>query len=140
MDDALWGVDPASFGGEAGIGAHGAEDDAAGYLHGVNLLDDGIKDGVGILAAAGSEAGGVGVAVDRGVVSQAVFAHDLAGVTPDEEVGFDFFAARVAADATLTGVKKSGVRWTLRRPTTWSMFMSLHRGLVISARPMLTEL
>ncbi len=104
MDDALWGVDPASFGGEAGVGAHGAEDDAAGYLHGVNLLDDGIKDGVGILAAAGSEAGGVGVAVDRGVVSQAVFAHDLAGVTPDEEVGFDFFAARVAADATLTGV------------------------------------
>jgi alkylation response protein AidB-like acyl-CoA dehydrogenase len=28
----------------------------------------------------------------------------LAGVTPEEEVGFDFLAARVAADTALTGV------------------------------------
>ena len=104
MDDALWGVDPASFGGEAGVGAHGAEYDAAGYLHVVNLLDDGIERRVDIFAATGSEAGGMGVSVDRGVVSQAVFAHDLAGVTPDEEVRFDFFAARVAADTALTSV------------------------------------
>ena len=104
MDDALWGVDPASFGGEAGVGAHGAEYHAAGYLHVVDLLDDGIERGVGILAAAGGEAGGMGVAVDRGVVSQTVFLHDLAGVTPEEVVGFDFFAARVAADTALTGV------------------------------------
>ena len=104
MDDALWGVDPASFGGEAGVGAHGAEYDAACYLHVVNLLDDGIERRVDIFAAAGGEAGGMGVAVDRGVVSQAVFAHDLARVTPDEEVRFDFFAARVAADTALTSV------------------------------------
>jgi hypothetical protein len=104
VDDALWGVDPASFGGEAGVGAHGAEDDAAGYLHVVNLLDEGIESRVDIFAAAGSKAGGMGVSVDRGVVSQAVFPHDLAGVTPDEEVRFDFFAARVAADTALTGV------------------------------------
>jgi hypothetical protein len=104
VDHALWRVDPASFRGEAGVGAHGAEDDAAGYLHVVNLLDDGIEHRVGILAAARGKAGGVGVAVDRGVVSEAVFLHDLAGVTPDEEVGFDFFAARVAADTALTGV------------------------------------
>lgn len=69
MDDALWGVDPASFGGEAGVGAHGAEYDAAGDLYVVNLLDDGVEHRVGVLAAAGGEAGGVGVAVDRGVVS-----------------------------------------------------------------------
>ena len=104
VDDALWGVDPAAFGGEAGVGAHGAEDDAAGYVHVVDLLDEGIERCVGILAAAGGEAGGMGVAVDRGVVSQAVFLHDLAGVTPDEVIGFDFFAARVAADTALTGV------------------------------------
>ena len=104
VDDALWRIDPASFGGEAGVGAHGAEDGAAGYLHFVHLLDDGIEHGVGIFAAAGSKAGGMGVAVDRGVVSQAVFAHDLAGVTPDEVVRFDFFAARVAANTALTGV------------------------------------
>ena len=104
MDDALWGVDPASFGGEAGVGAHGAENDAAGYLHVVNLLDEGIERRVDIFAAAGSKAGGMGVAVDRGVVSQAVFPHDLAGVTPNEEVRFDFFAAGVAADTALTGV------------------------------------
>ena len=104
VDDALWGVDPASFGGEAGVGAHRAEDDVAGYLHVINLLDDGIEHRVGILAAAGGEAGGMSVAVDRGVVSQAVFLHDLAGVTPDEVIGFDFFAARVAADTALTGV------------------------------------
>jgi hypothetical protein len=52
----------------------------------------------------GSKAGGMGVSVDRGVVSQTVFPHDLAGVTPDEEVRFDFFAARVAADTALTSV------------------------------------
>jgi hypothetical protein len=104
VDDALWGVDPASFGGEAGVRAHGAEYDAAGYLHVVNLLDDGIERGVNIFAAAGSKASGMGVAVDCGMVSQAVFAHDLARITPDEKVGFDFFAARVAADAALTGV------------------------------------
>jgi hypothetical protein len=104
VDDALWGIDPASFGGEAGVGAHGAEYDAAGYLHVVDLLYDGIEHRVGIFAAAGSKAGGMGVSVDRGVVSQAVFAHDLAGVTPDEVVRFDFFAARVAADTALTGV------------------------------------
>ena len=57
-----------------------------------------------IFAAAGSKAGGMGVAVDRGVVSQTVFAHDLARVTPDEEVRFDFFAAGVTADTALTGV------------------------------------
>jgi len=89
VDDALWGVDPASFGGEAGVGAHGAEYDAACYLHVVNLLDDGIERRVDIFAAAGGEA---------------VFAHDLARVTPDEEVRFDFFAARVAADTALTSV------------------------------------
>ena len=104
MDDALWGVDPASFGGEAGVGAHGAEYDAACYLHVVNLLDDGIEGRVNIFAATGSKAGGMGVAVDCGVVSQAVFAHDLAGVTPDEVVRFDLLAARVAADTALTGV------------------------------------
>ena len=104
VDDALWGVDPASFGGEAGVGAHGAEYDAACYLHVVNLLDDGIERGVDIFAAAGSKASGMSVSVDGGVVSQAVFAHDLAWVTPDEEVRFDFFAARVAADTALTGV------------------------------------
>lgn len=104
MDDALWGVDPASFGGEAGVGAHGAEYGAAGYLHVVDLLDDGIEHAIRILAAARGEAGGMGVAVDRGVVSQLVFPHDLAGVTPDEVIGFDFFAARVAADTALTGV------------------------------------
>jgi hypothetical protein len=104
VDDALWRIDPASFGGEAGVGAHGAEYGAAGYLHVVNLLDDGIEHGVGIFSATGSKAGGMGVAVDRGVVSQAVFAHDLAGVTPDEVVRFDFFAARVAANTALTGV------------------------------------
>ena len=104
VDDALWGVDPASFGGEAGVGAHGAEYHAAGYLHVVDLLDDGIEHSVGILAAAGGEAGGVGVAVDRGVVSEAVFLHDLVRVTPDEVVRFDFVTARVAADTALTGV------------------------------------
>jgi len=104
VDDALWGIDPASFGGEAGVGAHGAEYDAAGYLHVVNLLDDRIERRVDIFAAARSKAGGMGVSVDRGVVSQTVFAHDLAGVTQDEEVRFDFFAARVAADTALTGV------------------------------------
>ena len=46
----------------------------------------------------------MGMAVDRGMVSEAVFPHDLARVTPDEEVGFDFFAAGVTADTALTGV------------------------------------
>ncbi len=59
---------------------------------------------MGILAAAGGEAGGMGVSVDRGVVSETVFLHDLVRVTPEEVVGFDFFAARVAADAALTSV------------------------------------
>jgi hypothetical protein len=64
VDDALWGVDPASFGGEAGVSADGAEYGAAGYLHVVNLLDDGIEHRVGIFAAARSKAGGMGVAVE----------------------------------------------------------------------------
>ena len=106
VNDALGGIDPAAFGGEAGVGAHGAEDHVAGDLDVVNLLDDGIERGVGVLPAAPGEAGGVGVAIDRGVVNQLVLSHDLARVAPEEVVGFDFFAARVAADTALAGVSE----------------------------------
>jgi hypothetical protein len=96
-------------------------------LYVVNLLDDGIEHGVGVLAAAGSEAGGMGVTVDRGVVSQLVFLHDLAGITPEEEVGLDFLAERVATDTAPTGVAEK--IWCDADFAASGDFVDVHGGL-----------
>jgi len=103
-NDAAGRVGPAAAAVNAGVGAHGADDGVAGKRRGFNLLDEVIEDLVGVEEAAGGESGGVGVAVDRGVVSESVFGGDFTGVTPEEEVGFQFFAAGVTADTALTDV------------------------------------
>jgi len=103
-NDAAGRVGPAAAAVNAGVGAHGADDGVSGNRRGFNLLDEVIEDLMGVEEAAGRESGGVGVAVDRGVVSESVFGSDFTGVTPEEEVGFEFFAAGVTADRALTDV------------------------------------
>jgi hypothetical protein len=69
----------------------------------------------------------MGVTVDRGVVSQLVFLHDLAGITPKEEVGLDFLTKRVATDTALTGVAEK--IWCDADFAASGDFVDVHGGL-----------
>lgn len=54
--------------------------------------------------AAAEEAGGVRMAVDRGATADAVFAGDLVGAAPAEEVCFDGVAEGMGADGAAAAV------------------------------------
>ena len=62
-EDAIGRVDPVAIGGHAGIGADGADDGVAGNDGAVGVLDELFEGVAEIAAAAGVEAGGVGVAI-----------------------------------------------------------------------------
>ncbi|MGB9403418.1 MAG: hypothetical protein WCA98_07755 [Candidatus Acidiferrales bacterium] len=62
-DDAVGRVDPVAVGGDAGIGADGADDAVAGNDGAIGVLDELFEGIAEIAAAAGVEAGGVGVAI-----------------------------------------------------------------------------
>ena len=84
--------------------ADGSDDRAGGRFDGLRLLDKVFESGVEVGLTPGDEAGGICVAVNRGVVGEAEFVDDTVGVAPAEEGVFEVFALRAAADVALASV------------------------------------
>lgn len=89
---------------DVGVDADGADDGGGRYSDGGGLLDERLKGQAERGAASGEEPGGVDVAVDRGVVGDAIVLGDLVGAAPAEEVLFDGVAVGMSADIALAGV------------------------------------
>jgi hypothetical protein len=104
VDHSLGKLDPASLRREAGIGAHGADYGVAGDVRVFDFFHDEVERCAGVLNALGGETESLGVAVDRRMVSELVFLNDFVGIAPVEEVLLELGAARMVADAALTGV------------------------------------
>ena len=87
-----------------GANADGGDDCAGRRFDGFRFLDDVFEGGVKICLALVDKAGGVGVAVDCGVVSEPEFPDDALGAAPAKVGEFDVLAVSAAADTTLAGV------------------------------------
>jgi hypothetical protein len=97
-------LDPAAVFGETAVGADGADDAAGRGLHLTSALDDEFKRAADMASAAVEETGGVRMAVESGVVRDAVFLDDLGGAAPVEEGFFDGGAVGVFADGAASRV------------------------------------
>jgi len=82
------------------------------------MLDDGRQREANGVGAAVEESCGVGVAVDRGVVGDAVVLGDLVGATPAQEVLLDGFAVGMATDVAFSIVPRRGRPATVRSSGT----------------------
>ncbi|MGC1581138.1 MAG: hypothetical protein WA766_06625 [Candidatus Acidiferrales bacterium] len=99
-EDELLGrvLDPAAFGGEARVGADGADHAVAGD-RGVDGVLDQVFEGVAhVIAAQVEEARGVGVTVEGCHRAQVVVLDNAVGMDPVDELLVDGFAFWVFAD------------------------------------------
>jgi hypothetical protein len=87
-----------------GVEADGGDDGAGSGADGFGLLDEVFEGGAERGAALGAEAGGVGVAVNDGLMGDSVLAGDFFGAEPAEVVLVDEFAVLVMANRAFTGV------------------------------------
>ena len=93
---------------DLGVEADGGNYGVGGDADVVGLLDEVFQGGAEGGAALGAKAGGVGVAVNDGMVGDFVLAGDFLGAEPAEVVIVDEFAVGVMADGTLAGVSGEG--------------------------------
>jgi hypothetical protein len=105
LDDvaADWGH-PLALVADLGVEADGGDDRASGGADGFGLLDEVFEGGAKAGAALGAKAGGVGVAVNDGLMGDSVLAGDFLGAEPAEVVLIDEFAVLVMADRAFAGV------------------------------------
>lgn len=105
LDDvAADGRDPLALVVDLGVEADGGDDGAGGGADGFGLLDEVFEGGAERGAALGAKAGGVGVAVNDGLVGDFVFAGDFLGAEPAEVILVDEFAILVMANRAFAGV------------------------------------
>ena len=107
------GLLPAALVIEVSISADGTDDVEIRGFGLVGALEDSLECGSDREATTGGEAGGVEVAVDGGVVGDAIVAGKLFRAPPAEEGLLDLMAFGVAADPALESVV-SEVRRSLR--------------------------
>lgn len=113
VDDFSDRFDPFAVAGEATGGANGLDYVVASDFGGVYLLDDAVEGVADVAAAAGEEAGGMGVAVDGRVVGDSEIAGDGVGTFPIEEGVFDGLALGMMADTASAAVAGGGTRAAL---------------------------
>lgn len=87
-----------------GADADSRDDGARRRFDGFRLLDNVFEGGIKVCLALGDEAGGMGVAIDCGVMGKAEFAHDAAGGAPADVGVIDVFPVCAAADTALAAV------------------------------------
>jgi hypothetical protein len=89
---------------DLGVEADGGDDGAGGGADVLGLLDEVFEGGAKGGAALGTKAGGVGVAVNDGLMGDSVLAGDFLGAEPAEVVLVDEFAVFVMANRAFAGV------------------------------------
>jgi hypothetical protein len=107
VDHALDGFDPVAVVGEAGLGADGSDDFVAGDGSLGAAFDDRIEREAHIVAAAGEEIEGVGVAI-KGFPFNAIEGRDARRSDPVNELMVDFVALGMAADLAFTPMATEG--------------------------------
>ncbi len=93
---------------DLGVEADGGDYGVGGDADVVGLLDEVFQGGAEGGAALGAKAGGVGVAVNDGMVGDFVLAGDFLGAEPAEVVIVNEFAVGVMADRAFAGVSGEG--------------------------------
>ena len=105
LDDvAADGGRPLALVVDLGVEADGGDDGAGGGADGFGLLDEVFEGGAKAGAALGAKAGGVGVAVNGGMMGDLVFVGDFFGAEPAEVVLVNEFAVGVMANRAFAGV------------------------------------
>ena len=105
LDDvAANGRGPLALVVDLGVEADGGDDGAGGGADGFGLLDEVFEGGAKRGAALGAKAGGVGVAVNGGMMGDFVFVGDFFGAEPAEVVLVNEFAVGVMANRAFAGV------------------------------------
>jgi hypothetical protein len=89
---------------DLGVEADGGYDGAGGGADAFSLLDEVFEGGAKPSAAFGAKAGGVGVAVNDGMMGDFVLAGDGFGTDPAEVVSVNEFAVFVIANRAFSGV------------------------------------
>jgi hypothetical protein len=116
--------------------AVGSDDRAGWWLDGWRLLDNVFKGGVEVCLTPGDEAGGMGVAVNRGVVGEAEFVDDTVGVAPAEEGVFDVFAVGARQMRHLRAWREGGWCCFDRLVLVSILLLSLRNGGTEDKNPM----
>lgn len=110
VDDVLGRIDQLAFIVEAGAQSDGTNDRIGGDRNDHGLLDERRERETYMRGPLGEESGGVGVAIDRGVMGNSIFFGDDFGAAPVEEFAFDFGPLRMAANGAFAAVPKAGFR------------------------------
>ncbi len=111
------------------VGADGAEKSVGGDPGLVAALNHALDRGAKIAPAAGEEAEGMGVAVNRGIVLDLVIGGDVDGAAPVEKLFLDGFAIGVVADSTKAPVtdEVDRLRWVAGGAASGSFFVRAHK-------------
>jgi hypothetical protein len=107
-NDCLSGAYPLACFTDLSIDSRGADDGAGSDLHTGCALKERVEGEANHPATTGEYPGGMDVAVDRGVVRDAVFFGDIVRAAPAEESEFDGFAVGMFADITSTRMAREG--------------------------------
>jgi hypothetical protein len=100
-----WMFNPFSELVDVSVGVHGFDDGGRCDFDDFRALDNGFQGNANGFSAAGENAGGVDVAVNRGVVWNTVLPSYLIRAAPAEKFVFDGFAVGVATDVAAAGVR-----------------------------------
>jgi hypothetical protein len=105
LDDvaADWGH-PLALVVDLSVEAYGSDYGAGGGTDGFGLLDEVFEGGAKRSAALGAKTGGVGMAVNDGMMGDFVFAGNFFGAQPAKVVLVDEFAVLVMANRAFAGV------------------------------------
>jgi hypothetical protein len=107
LDDvAADGRGPLALVVDLGVEADGGDDGASGGADGFGLLDEVFEGRAKRGAALGAKAGGVGVAVNDGMMGDSVLAGDFLGAEPAEVVLINEFAVGVTANRAFACVSQ----------------------------------
>ena len=107
-DVAADGRGPLALVVDLGVEADGGNDGVGGDADVFGLLDEVFEGGAEGGAALGAKAGGVGVAVNDGMMGDFVFVGDFFRAEPAEVVLVDKFAVLVMANRAFAGVSGDG--------------------------------
>ena len=107
-DDGLSGASPFARFVDLSVEAKSADDRAGSDFHGGSMFEERLEREANRLAATRENAGGVNVAVDVGMVGDAVVFGNILRTAPAEKFVLDGFAVGMFANAALTRMALQG--------------------------------